>query len=82
MTPKQEMPVCDNEYDIPVSDVPGGVDHDSDVDEDDFILFMQAFGSSIGDSGYNPEADYDNNGTITLVDYGIWLQYYHEFNQP
>ena len=37
------------------------------------------FGLSEGDRGYNPEADYDSDGSITLVDYQMWLQYYHGF---
>jgi len=59
--------------------IPGDLDHDNDVDFDDLILFLEAFDHSVGDPEYNPEADYDGDGTITLVDFQIWLQYYHDF---
>ncbi|MCX6665785.1 MAG: PKD domain-containing protein, partial [Euryarchaeota archaeon] len=60
--------------------IAGDLDHDDDVDEDDFWVFVAAFGRSIGDPLYNPEADYNHNGVIDLVDYQIWLQYYRAFN--
>jgi len=60
--------------------ISGDIDHDGDVDYDDFIMFLEAFGHSVGDPEYNPEADYDGDGAITLVDYQIWLMYYRDFN--
>ncbi|MCX6666595.1 MAG: C25 family cysteine peptidase [Euryarchaeota archaeon] len=59
--------------------LPGDLDHDNDVDQDDFALFLQTFGHSIVDPLFNPEADYNNNGVVDLVDYQIWLMYYRDF---
>ncbi|MCX6665223.1 MAG: right-handed parallel beta-helix repeat-containing protein [Euryarchaeota archaeon] len=60
----------------PWPQIPGDLDHDDDIDEDDYQLFLSAFGHSIGDPEFNPEADYDHDGIVTLVDYQIWLMYY------
>ncbi len=59
--------------------VPGDLDRDADVDADDFDLFLAAFGHSVGGPEYNPEADYDRDGTVTFVDYQTWLGYYRNF---
>ncbi|MCX6666596.1 MAG: right-handed parallel beta-helix repeat-containing protein, partial [Euryarchaeota archaeon] len=59
--------------------IPGDLDHDGDIDQDDYALFQQALGYSIGDLLYNPEADYNNNGVVDLVDYQIWIMYYSDF---
>lgn len=54
----------------------GDLDHDGDVDGTDFGLFLNAYGLSTGDGGFNPEADLDNSGQVNLVDYQLWLQIY------
>ncbi|MCX6665090.1 MAG: right-handed parallel beta-helix repeat-containing protein [Euryarchaeota archaeon] len=59
--------------------IPGDLDHDGDVDYDDFALFLQTFGHNIGDPLFNPEADYNSNGVVDLVDYQIWIMYYRDF---
>ena len=54
-----------------------------DIDADDFDLFLAAFGHSIGDAEYNPDADYDEDGTVTFVDYQTWLGCHRSLdNQP
>ena len=45
-------------------DICGDLDADLDVDGDDFALFLMAFSFSIGDPEYDPEADYDLDGTV------------------
>jgi parallel beta-helix repeat protein len=59
--------------------IPGDLDNDDDVDLDDLALFQQAIDHGIGDPLYNLEADFDINGVVDLVDYQIWLSYYHDF---
>ncbi|HNQ23299.1 MAG TPA: hypothetical protein PKK06_09420 [Phycisphaerae bacterium] len=53
---------------------------DEDVDEDDFLLFVGAFGTCTGQPGFLLAADFDGDGCITLFDYGRWLQCYADAN--
>ncbi|MBN1513236.1 MAG: hypothetical protein JXB13_14570, partial [Phycisphaerae bacterium] len=58
--------------------LPGDLDGDRDVDVDDYALLRSAFGRCEGDTAFVPEADYDGDGCVTLVDYQTWLGYYRE----
>jgi len=58
----------------------GDFDVDGDVDVNDFWTFMAAFGKCSGDPGYNPAADLDGDGCVTLVDYQMWIQCYRDAN--
>jgi hypothetical protein len=58
----------------------GDLDDDNDVDVDDFNLFIDAFGYSYPHTKYIFEADLDCDGSITLIDYGMWLECYHMAN--
>src|SRR5439155_7517537 len=51
---------------------PGDLDHDGDIDGDDFTLFLNAFGHSQGQPAFNAEADFDHDGVVTLADYQTW----------
>ncbi len=53
-------------------------DDDRDVDGSDLVHFMDAFGSSSGDADYNPDADFDKNGTVDESDLGAFAA---EFGQ-
>lgn len=44
---------------------------DSDVDMDDVAIFQAALGSQEGDPNYNPDADFDDDGRITMNNYRI-----------
>jgi hypothetical protein len=57
----------------------GDLDNDGDVDNDDFWLFVAAYRSCTGDPNYNPDADFDGDGCITLVDYQAWYVCYRMF---
>ena len=48
------------------------LDHDGDVDGQDLALFLDAFGYAIGDTEYNPEADFDNNDIVDSDDLSIF----------
>jgi len=48
----------------------GDVDGDGDVDAVDYGAFRQAFGTSVGQAGYNAAFDYDQDGDIDALDYG------------
>ena len=49
------------------------------MDGNDFAIFLAAFGRSVGDPEYNSDADIDEDGTVTLADYQLWLQLYRGF---
>ncbi len=57
----------------------GDVDLDGDVDYDDYVLFVAAFGHSSGQPEYRPGADLDHDGVVTLVDYQMWRQSYGDY---
>ena len=59
--------------------IPGDLDHDGDVDTNDYHIILAACGHSIGDPSYNPEADYNRNGSVDLIDYQIWYNYYRDY---
>jgi hypothetical protein len=62
-----------------LQNINGDLDHDGDVDYGDYHIFLAAYGHSIGDPAYNPEADYNGNGIVGQVDYEIWRGYYWDF---
>ncbi len=49
------------------------LDGDGDVDAADRVIFMASLNKCKGQVGFNPDADYDNDGCVTLVDYQKWL---------
>ena len=54
----------------------GNFDGDNDIDFSDFMVFAATFGSCEGNPNYLPSADYDADGCITFLDYGIWFGYF------
>jgi len=71
---------CESDWNhngIPDSCEPcGDLDSDGDVDLDDYWMFLDAFGSCIGQPKYNAAADLDGDGCVTLVDYQAWRMCY------
>ena len=59
----------------------GDLDGDGDVDGDDFRAFLATFGLKAVDDGFNPRADLDHDGGITLIDYQQWLMCWWRFRQ-
>jgi len=57
----------------------GDLDGDGNCDYDDYWLFVGAYGKYAGDPGFIPEADYDGDGRITLVDYQKWYECWKEY---
>jgi len=57
-------------------EVCGDIDWDGDVDINDYWRFVAAYGTCLGDSAYDPSADMDGDGCITLVDYYAWRMCY------
>ena len=66
--------------------VAGDLDADGDVDTADFSLFRSQLGQCGSKPGFNREADYDQNGCVSMADYRIWYglfrQYLSVTNQP
>jgi len=66
-----------------VTPICGDVDHDGDVDAADYAVFRAVLRKCAGQPGFNPEADYDGDGCITLGDYQRWYACYKAFlNRP
>lgn len=57
----------------------GDLDHDEDIDYDDYVLFRTAMGHGVGEPGYDRCADLDNDNVVSIVDYQEWLLCYRSF---
>ncbi|AMK75570.1 MULTISPECIES: ExeM/NucH family extracellular endonuclease [Methylomonas] len=59
--------------------VPGDLDNDGDVDNNDANLIKAQVGKCSGKAGFNREADYDLSGCVNLADYRIWYGYFNSY---
>ncbi len=50
----------------------GDLDNNCTTDVFDFTVFSASFGSELGDLSYNPNADYDGDDAVTVLDFGQW----------
>ena len=48
--------------------IPGDMDGDGDVDIFDIVIIASAYGTSIGNPAYNPNADIDGDGDVDIFD--------------
>jgi parallel beta-helix repeat protein len=55
----------------PYSPMIGDCNDDGAVDLKDLYLVAMAFGSYVGSSNWNPQADLNNDGTVNIIDYFI-----------
>lgn len=55
--------------------IPGDLNGDGVVNEADEAIFLAAYGSCDGDPNFNPDADFDEDGCITINDYRIFRSY-------
>ena len=66
--------------------VPGDLTGDGIVDGADYLAFRGTLFKCDGDTGYNFEADYEEDGCINYKDYIIWydlyVQYLEEYGYP
>ena len=58
----------------------GDFDEDGDVDNDDYRIFVGAFGTCLGQPDYVALCDLDGDNCITLADYQLWRLYYKMYN--
>jgi hypothetical protein len=55
----------------------GDLDRDSDVDYDDDVIFLSAFGGPVdGNPPQDGECNYDHSGAVGMADYAAWLDCY------
>lgn len=47
---------------------------DGSKDSRDFSAFLGTYGACSSDSRFNPRADLDGDGCVTLLDYQVWYQ--------
>ncbi|MFQ5806997.1 MAG: hypothetical protein ACE5I3_11160 [Phycisphaerae bacterium] len=54
----------------------GDIDGDCDTDLSDLAALLSAYGTSIGDPAYDPNADFDDDGDVDLTDLAYLLSDY------
>ena len=65
-----------SEPDVCLPEVLGDLDDDGDVDLADLAALLAAYGTCVGDPGYNPDADLDGDGCVDLADLAALLSNY------
>lgn len=50
----------------------GDADGNNEINLLDYDVFCKSYGFTVGQAGYNPMADFDQDGTVTLSDYAIF----------
>jgi hypothetical protein len=55
-----------------VNDTRGDINHDGKIDDADLALLMASMGTVVGDTAYNPDADFNSDGMIDVRDLGIF----------
>lgn len=59
-----------------ITEIPGDVDGDGDVDVSDLAALIAAYNACIGDPEYNPAADLDSDGCVDLSDLAELIGHY------
>jgi hypothetical protein len=76
--------ICDiGSYEVQADELilPGDLNNDSVVDSADYSEFRKTLGKCDGDTGFNLEADYDEDGCVSYRDYRIWYGYYLDYSE-
>lgn len=68
--PEEELLLC------------GDLNDDGIVDSNDLVIFMNAYGSCVGDPAYDARADYDFSGCVGMADLATWYDHYLCFIDP
>jgi hypothetical protein len=58
-------------------DIPGDLNGDNKINEDDYQQLRKTLGKCTGQSGFNAKADYDDDGCVSYSDYRIWYSSYY-----
>ncbi|MDD2739740.1 MAG: ExeM/NucH family extracellular endonuclease [Methylomonas lenta] len=59
--------------------VAGDLDADGDVDGADYSVFRSQLGKCGSKTGFNREADYDQNGCVSMADYRVWYGLFRQY---
>jgi sugar lactone lactonase YvrE len=59
----------------------GDLNKDGDVDAKDYHEFRKTLGKCEGDTYFNSEADYDEDGCISYRDFRIWYGHYLDYSE-
>ena len=62
-----------------VVEIQGDLDGDGDVDGADRNILIASLRKCNGNPAYNPDADFDDDGCVTFLDYRQWYIYYKNF---
>ena len=46
------------------------------VDDEDVVMFHETFGKRAGEPGFNPDADFDNDGHVSIRDWHVMREQY------
>lgn len=65
------LPACDADQVLTVDLINGDVNNDNEVGPGDFTLLSAAFGTSLGDAGYNAAADLNGDDEVGPADFTI-----------
>lgn len=70
-TPSTASSSKDSAYTVAVRNGPGDVNGDNAVTAGDVNAVKAAFGTTVGQAGYNANCDFDDNGAITVSDFNL-----------
>ncbi|MFV2055634.1 MAG: dockerin type I domain-containing protein, partial [Thiohalomonadales bacterium] len=56
--------------------------NDNAVDIRDYFRFQSAFGISLGDPLFNPDADFNGDGVVNITDYSILISLFRKTPGP
>ncbi|MBN2563695.1 MAG: hypothetical protein JXQ75_22485 [Phycisphaerae bacterium] len=72
---------CDRNWIPDECEICGDLDNDLDVDYDDYVIFLDAFGGEVNGVPLEDACcDYDGSGAVGMMDYAAWLQCYRDFS--
>lgn len=70
--------IADINFDLPNGDV----NRDNEVGIGDYAILSTAYGTSVGDPGWDPDADLDDDAEVNIIDYAILSLNYGRVGDP
>ena len=78
----QQIPLDVSQAVISFTSFPGDFDEDFDIDFADFLLFINVYGLTSLDAGYNALMDLDSSGVINFADFLAFVEIYGTIYSP